>query len=193
MPYHAAYQLPFKALDIVVVEDSPHMRQILHSVLASFGVRRLRLFSCGQTALNEMVNDPPNLLITDWRMKPMDGYQLLQTIRRSNMMPLSLLPVIMVTGFASRQFVQTCFDAGVQQFLVKPVSPKTIYERIHWILSDSRFLTCQDGVYCLDKDETVSSNSCGADIGFLDLPEDRLAQAYEPDERLLAVNDPWQI
>ena len=87
-------------------------------------------FSCGQAALDEMVNHPPNLLITDWHMKPMDGYQLLKTIRRAEMMPLCLLPVVMLTGFASRQFVQKSFDAGVQQFLVKPISPNTLLERI---------------------------------------------------------------
>lgn len=193
MPYHSAYLLPFESLDIVVVDDSQPMRHIYQSIILSFGVKRLRLFSGGQDALNEMVNDPPNLLITDWRMKPMDGYELLKTIRRSDMMPLSLLPVIMVTGYASRHFVQKCFDAGVQQFLVKPVSPNTIFERIKWTLSDSRFLLAENDVYKLETHAEKEMRDRHASLELM-MPKANLTKmADDLDESPKQVNDHWHI
>ncbi|PLX34044.1 MAG: hypothetical protein C0605_14835 [Hyphomicrobiales bacterium] len=193
MPFHAAYQLPIEALDIVVVDDIQSMRQIFHSVLMAFGVRRLRFYANGRAALNEMVNDPPNMLITDWHMKPMDGVQLLRNIRKAEMMPLSLLTVIMVTGFASRSLVQDCFDAGVQQFLVKPISPKSVYERIQWILRDSRPLVRRGGGYVIGSPVTAPVAGEDDGIDFLDLAGPAPDAAEEPDEFAAMAANHWQI
>ncbi len=193
MPHHSAYQLPFKALDIAIVDDSQHMRQILHTVIKSFGIRRLRMYDCGQKALSEMVNDPPNMLITDWQMKPLNGYELLTTIRKSEMMPLSLLPVIMLTGYASRQFVQSCFDAGVHQFLVKPLSPNTIYLRLKWILRDSRMLFEENGTYKFETQADKELREQNASIDYLKPQKTRPDVMYEPDVMMREVNDSWQL
>ncbi|HHK74526.1 MAG TPA: response regulator [Rhizobiales bacterium] len=147
MPRHIAYKLPLSSLDIVVVEDNQSMRQILHSMITAFGVSRLRVFSNGESALQEMPGDPPNLVISDWHMKPVNGYEMIRAMRHKDQPTLSLVPVIMLTGFASRSFVQKSFDAGVQQFLVKPVSPMALLKRIKWILMDDRELILQDEHY----------------------------------------------
>ncbi len=152
MPRHIAYKLPMSALDVVVVDDNQPMRQILHSIVTAFGVMRFRSYADGESALLEIADDPPNLVITDWHMKPVNGYQLVRAMRHKSSTTLSLVPVIMLTGFASRGFVQKSFDAGVQQFLVKPVSPNALLKRIKWTLHDGRELILKDRFYVCEQD-----------------------------------------
>ncbi len=160
MPKHIAYKLPLSALDIVAIDDNQPMRQILYSIIHAFGIARLRIFANGESALQDMMDDPPNLVITDWHMKPVNGYEVVRTMRHKSSRSLSLVPVIMLTGFASRSFVQKSFDVGVQQFLIKPVSPNALLKRIKWILNDERELVLKDDFYvCAEELKVVNEKA----------------------------------
>ncbi len=147
MPNHLAYLLPICALDVVVIDDNPSMQYILKTILNAFGVKRIRLFDDGESALREMTASPPNMVVTDWHMRPINGYQLIREMRREGKKSLNLVPVIMLTGYARRNLVEECIEAGVQQFLSKPVSPKSLLERIQWVIKDRRELVLRDGYY----------------------------------------------
>ncbi len=147
MPNHLAYLLPICALDVVVIDDNPSMLYILKTIINAFGVRQTRIFSDGESALQEMAASPPNIVITDWNMQPINGYRLIREMRREGNEELNLVPVIMLTGYATRNLVEECIEAGVQQFMSKPVSPKSLLKRIQWVIKDARELVLHDGYY----------------------------------------------
>ncbi|WP_430512404.1 response regulator [Pannonibacter phragmitetus] len=149
--HHAAYGLSFEELDVVVVEDSRQMQTILRSILLSFKVERVRVFDTVDAALESMLNEPPNLIISDWRMEPATGYQMLRLIRHKNMAPLCFVPLLFVTAHGTRAFVEKAFRAGAHHLLAKPVSPSMIHGRLNWLLNDARqLIPDKNGFYSIE-------------------------------------------
>ena len=140
MSHHNAFAVPVQALDIMVVDDSESMRRLYRTCLSAFDISSPRMFESSRDALIEIESSPPDLVIVDWRMGPPNGLDFLRLLRSSVTGAGGLVAAIMVTGHASESFVKQAMRAGVQQFLVKPVSPRILYERINWVTNDSREL-----------------------------------------------------
>jgi two-component system chemotaxis response regulator CheY len=138
MRHHAAYGLGFESLDVMIVEDSKVMQSILRSMFNSLKVARLRVFGDGTEALAAMLSEPPNLIVTDWNMKPMSGYRLLKSIRSAGMGPLCRVPSIVVTAHATRSMVDKAMRVGTHHVVVKPFSPAALVARLESILADQR-------------------------------------------------------
>lgn len=147
MIHHAAYQRPFSELNVVVVDDNDSMLSILRTILAAFEIREVRCFQGTEQALVGMMDDPPHLVLADWHMKPHDGAELLRTMRQRHMEPLCFAAVMIISGHASRTYVMRAYAAGANHFLVKPVSPTTIYERLSILRDDARPFVLKDDRY----------------------------------------------
>jgi len=82
----------------------------------------------GQEALKRILEDPPQLVITDWRMQPMDGLTLCRTLRDS---PLGKqIYLIMLTASETEDDLVQAFDAGIDDYVTKPVSLRVLLARI---------------------------------------------------------------
>lgn len=136
--HHAAFGLPIELLDVIVVEDSKPMQAIMRSVLTGMRVRRLRIYDSPEQALRAMMAEPPNLVITDWKMKPVSGYKLLKMIRHKRMGPLAYVPVLFLTAFGTRELVEKVLSAGAHHLLVKPLAPSALHDRLMWLSRDNR-------------------------------------------------------
>ncbi|MBA5776935.1 response regulator [Stappia sp. F7233] len=145
MTKHYAFGRVIEDLDIAVVDDSKPMQAILRSTLLSFRVRRVRTFDGVEEAIEAMRIDPPNLILTDWHMKPVSGYQLLCRLRHRKMAPLCYLPILFVTAHGTRTLVDKVLRAGAQNVLVKPISPSILFDRLQWTLRDGRDLELGPG------------------------------------------------
>jgi CheY-like chemotaxis protein len=151
MTRHYAYGLDITDLDVVVVDDSKPMQTILRSTLLGFRVRRVRTFDTAAEALEVMRLDPPNMVITDWRMRPTSGIGLLRSLRQRKMAPLCFLPVIFVTAHGTRTLIDRILRDGAQNVVIKPLSPSALYDRLTWTLRDSRPLVLgENGRYVVD-------------------------------------------
>jgi Response regulator containing a CheY-like receiver domain and an HD-GYP domain len=144
MMHHSSYGLPAEFLDIMLVEDSKPMQIMLRSMLMALRPRRLRSYDSAEDALEAMLVEPPNLVITDWRLGGMSGYQLLRTIRMKQMAPLSFVPVLIVSAHATRAIVEKAFRAGANHFLVKPISPACLATWVQRVTKDGRRFTLAD-------------------------------------------------
>lgn len=136
-------------LDIVVVEDSKPMQTIVRSILAALNVGRVRIFDAADEAMQAMLSEPPNLIITDYRMSPMNGYQLLRSIRNRKMAPLCFVPVIMITAHSTRSVVEKAYRGGAHTVLVKPISPKVLQTRLEWVIRDDRPFEVDETGHCV--------------------------------------------
>lgn len=138
MKHHAAFGLSMEEIDAVVVEDSKPMQTILRSILLSFKVARVRVFDSVDEALEASLAEPPNVILTDWRMEPSSGYQLLRLVRHRHMEPLCFVPILFVTAHGTRPLVDKALRAGAHHVLVKPLSPSTLFKRLSWLVADDR-------------------------------------------------------
>jgi len=138
MKHHAAFNLTIEDLDVVVVDDSKPMQTLIRSILLSFRVARVRVFDSVDEALQSMMAEPPNVILTDWRMAPTSGYQFLRLIRHRHMEPLCFVPLMFITAHGTRALVNKALRAGAHHLLVKPLSPSTLYSRLRWLVQDER-------------------------------------------------------
>lgn len=140
MPHHATYAVSNEQLDVVVIDDSKTMQGIIRSMLNAMKVRRIRLFDSTEAALHAMLNEPPNLIICEWRAGLVSGHQLLHMVRARFMEPLCYVPVIILTATPTRAIIDKAMAAGANLIVVKPISPAVLQERIAWLQRDQREL-----------------------------------------------------
>lgn len=125
-------------LRALVVEDNAHMRALLRSLLHTLGIKNICEASDGDSGFAELKTHLPDLILTDLSMTPADGIMLTRKIRNSKDSPNPYVPIIMVTGHTERPRVEAARDAGVTEFLAKPISAKALYQRILNIVANPR-------------------------------------------------------
>ncbi len=140
-----AYGRELSTLDVLVVDDNAHMRRLVHTILEAFDVHSIREATDGTEALSEIKIRQPDLIISDWEMKPMDGCSFLEILRKADNKPACFIPVIMLTAHGRPRLIRQAFDAGASQFLVKPLTPANLLHRVDWILADRRPFFEEDG------------------------------------------------
>jgi two-component system, chemotaxis family, chemotaxis protein CheY len=123
-----------EALRIMVVDDNPHMRAILHSILDGMGVRHIADAPDGATALETMRKWPADIVLADYHMAPVDGVEFTYLVRNSPDSPDPFLPIIMVTGFADKPRVFEARDAGVTEIIVKPITARALIDRMNAVI-----------------------------------------------------------
>lgn len=125
-------------LDILVVDDNPQIRELLVTILDALHVKHIREATDGDAGFREICKAPPDIVLTDWVMEPVDGVELVRRVRQSDESPDPYLPVLMITSSCSSTEVIEARDAGVTDFLVKPITPKALYERIVSVIERPR-------------------------------------------------------
>ena len=131
-------------LDIMVVDDSVHMRRIVTAMLRGFGARRIHEAEDGAEALEKIDMQPPDLIVTDWVMPVLDGAEMVKLIRNPSSV-CAYTPIIMLSGHTERSRVLAASKLGVNHFLSKPVSANALYVRMaDCILHPRKFVQTDD-------------------------------------------------
>lgn len=125
-------------VDIILADDNEHMRSLVRAMLMAFGCKKVREAHDGAEALQLMQARMCDILVTDWAMTPLDGLDLTRMLRNSGDSPNPFLPIIMISAFAERRKVFQARDAGVNEFLVKPLSAKALYSRLVAVIDKPR-------------------------------------------------------
>lgn len=125
-------------LSILAVDDSPHMRRLIMTVLAEFGCRKIADAESAAAALNHLKLMPADLMILDHQMPGMGGIEFAAQLRRDPQSPCPAIPIIMLTGHAKPELVRAARDAGINDFLIKPFAPGKLIERICAVVAAPR-------------------------------------------------------
>jgi CheY-like chemotaxis protein len=120
----------FSNVRILVVDDHESMRLIISTLLRAFGFTTISEAVNGDDALRITPIFEPDLVITDLRMPVRDGMALVQSLRQDADSRFQNVPVIMVTGHASESVIRNAIAVGVNQFLAKPITGRSLAERI---------------------------------------------------------------
>lgn len=132
----AAYEpLPvdWRNVPPLVLERSPYMRAMLTGFLRDAGARDTLVTACADSTLRALHETVPSLLICDWpdEAEPADDrMRLIKRIRETQRATYRDIPIILVTRPRSRQEVEKARDVGATEFLVTPLAPVTLRQRL---------------------------------------------------------------
>ena len=119
---------------VLVVDDYSTMRRIIRNLLAQIGFADVDEAADGPTALRKLQTGGYTLVISDWNMEPMTGYELLKEVRADP--GLSKTPFIMVTAESKTENVIAAKKAGVNNYIVKPFNAQTLQSKIEAVFPD---------------------------------------------------------
>ena len=127
-----------KSVRVMIVDDQDFIRSLLRHILGVLGCKNITDSSDGETAWELIQDNAPDLLIVDWGMSPVDGLELVHRVRHDPSSPDKFLPIIMITAHSERPRIITARDAGVNEFVMKPVSAKTLFSRLNSVIEHPR-------------------------------------------------------
>ncbi|MEO5969673.1 MAG: response regulator [Bdellovibrionia bacterium] len=113
---------------VLVVEDVRSMRIQIHELLLATGFKHIEIFENGEAARRHLQISPCDLVLSDWHMSPMSGIELLEWVRTSP--NLNTLPFMMVSAEKTKNYVIDAIKAGVDGYLIKPISIEQIYTKV---------------------------------------------------------------
>ena len=110
---------------VLIVEDDKNLGQALSDTLELAGMQTIHVTD-GQAALNIISNQEITLIVSDVQMKPMDGFTLLENIRKR----FASIPVILMTAFATVERAVSAMHLGAVDYMVKPFEADLLIEKI---------------------------------------------------------------
>jgi two-component system chemotaxis response regulator CheY len=123
------------SMPVLVVDDYSTMIRIIRNLLKQLGFEDVDDASDGTAALAKMKARKYGLVISDWNMEPMTGYELLKEVRSDP--GLSKTPFIMVTAESKTDNVIAAKKAGVSNYIVKPFNAQTLKGKIEAVFTDA--------------------------------------------------------
>jgi two-component system chemotaxis response regulator CheY len=148
------------ALDLLVIDDNAQMRTIIGTVLSAAGVRRLHYAPDGRRGLETIKHTPIDVVFVDFEMPVMNGLALLSAVRSMNS-DRRYLPVIMLTGHSDLRRITAARDLGVNEFLGKPVTAKSILTRLEMVIVKPRPFVSAPGYFGPDRRRRILADHAG--------------------------------
>lgn len=128
----------FDRLKVLVIDDNQHMRRLVCSVLEAFGVNTVFETESAESGWEILQMEPWDLVFLDWVMSGMSGLEFTERVRTAPDSPNPFVPIVMLTGHTSVEHVNAARDAGVNEFLAKPVSAKALMNRLVAVIEHPR-------------------------------------------------------
>ena len=151
----------YDLLKILLVDDNRHMRVLLSEILKALGVRHIYEASDGAQALKSMRGQQIDIIMTDLSMQPLDGIDFVRLLRRSPDSPNPMCPVIMITGHSTLSRVQEARNAGVNEFMAKPLTARGVVERLNQIVENPRAYVKTEDYFGPDRRRRIDPNFQG--------------------------------
>ena len=122
------------SIPVLVVDDYNTMIRIIRNLLKQLGFEDIDDAADGSAALAKMREKKYGLVISDWNMEPMTGYELLKEVRADP--SLAKTPFIMVTAESKTENVIAAKKAGVNNYIVKPFNAQTLQTKIEAVFAE---------------------------------------------------------
>lgn len=109
---------------VLIVDDIPLNILLIDKMLTKFKFQVLKA-NGGETALEIIKNDKPNIVLLDLMMPGMDGYQVIENVRQT--ITNEEMPIIILSALNSNDDVNRAMALGADEYITKPV----MMERLH--------------------------------------------------------------
>lgn len=123
-----------KEMNVLIVDDYKTMLRIIRNLLKQLGFSNVEEATDGSMALHMLRQKPYGIIISDWNMEPMTGYQLLKEVRADG--ELQSMPFIMITAESKTENVIAAKQAGVNNYIVKPFNAATLQKKMAAVLGE---------------------------------------------------------
>ena len=130
--------IDLSAVRVLIIDDSRYARSFIKSALYSFGVRNVAEAGDGPAGVAVLREQKIDLVLVDHDMEPMDGVAFTHIVREGSEVECHDVPIIMISGMAEMEKVIEARNAGVNEFLVKPVSADSLFRRVRNALVNPR-------------------------------------------------------
>jgi two-component system, chemotaxis family, chemotaxis protein CheY len=131
MPHNTKYaEGLIRQLHVLLVDDNPYIRTIVHALLIQIGVRHVTEAVDGISALEKIREKAPDVIFLDWEMPLLNGVELVRIVRSPGVFPTPDIPIVMLTGHNERWRILESIKIGVNEFLCKPVSAQALFDRL---------------------------------------------------------------
>jgi two-component system, chemotaxis family, chemotaxis protein CheY len=127
-----------QSLAVLVVDDNQYTRKMIRNLLVNCGVKDVFEANDGIAALDAIRSIAPDVVVLDWEMPLLSGAELVRIVRSPGVFPMPDIPIIMLSAHGERWRVVEAVRLGVHEYLVKPVSAKSLYDRLVAIVSQPR-------------------------------------------------------
>lgn len=131
-------RVDFTRLRFLVVDDNAFMRRVIRALLHGFGAREVFEAEDGAAGIEAFMSHSPDVVILDWEMPILDGLEVTRMMRTTANTVNAYIPIIMLSGHSEKKRVSQARDAGVTEFLVKPISSKALYDRVYNVVAHPR-------------------------------------------------------
>jgi two-component system chemotaxis response regulator CheY len=129
----AAFMLPDN-LKILIVEDNLITQVFLKKIFKNLGYEKVSVAVDGEAALMEVKKNRFNLILSDWNMPHMSGLEFLRAVRKVK--NYKTVPFVMLTMEMQREKIMEALEAGVDHYLIKPLSPPALLKKLEEIFKD---------------------------------------------------------
>ena len=123
-----------KNMPILIVDDYKTMLRIIKNLLKQLGFDNVDEATDGGMAYTKLKEKKYGLVISDWNMEPVTGYELLKKVRADDM--LKAMPFILVTAESKTENVIAAKQAGVNNYIVKPFNADTLKSKLVSVIGD---------------------------------------------------------
>jgi len=151
------------SLSVLLADDDSVMRSILRSALEAYGFGDVRVASNGVEACKHVLSFRPDIVITDWLMQPGDGIDVIRMIRSAPDSPVPFVPIVMLSGYSDAEHVKRARDAGATTFLAKPITAKTLFDRVLELINHQSPFVADESFFGPDRRRRADRNFRGED------------------------------
>lgn len=133
-----------RTLQVLVVDSNNFSRGLIGEILRSLSVTNISSARSEESAGNFLIERPIDVVLLSWEEgDSLDGLTFVRKLRKLEDDRLRRLPVILITAGLTRQMVIAGRDAGVDEFLAKPISPMAMRQRLEMVVETPRpFIDC---------------------------------------------------
>ncbi|PLX35281.1 MAG: two-component system response regulator [Hyphomicrobiales bacterium] len=153
-----AKEYDISKISFLIIDDNRYMRRIVNSALKGFGVSKLFEASDAAEGFELFRTQMIDIIIVDYKMPTLDGVEFVQLVRTARDSPNPYVPIIMLSAYTNRATVEHARDAGITEFLSKPISAKSLFLYIVATLEHPRNFIRSPGYFGPDrrrKDDTA--------------------------------------
>ena len=125
-------------LVILVADPNAYARRITNGILRGFGANKVLEVEQALSLFQVLSSQKIDILLCDTRLPPHGGLMLTRTIRRNANNENRTIPILLMSSDTGESTIKNARDAGANMVVAKPMSPKSLYDRLGWIAFNPR-------------------------------------------------------
>ena len=134
----AANAIALKGLVVLLADGRLYSRALMRSMLLQLDIKAVHEAVDGAAAIDVICAVNPDVMIVDWDLPVLNVREVLRMVRTSSAIPNPNLPIIVVSSSGQSADVHDAIKLGAQHFMVRPISPKMLEQRLRSIVKAAR-------------------------------------------------------